>query len=213
MKRLLGSVLSLAIFIGSAQAMTIPLTADGKLSMAIKLNISDPYFYPLTGQTLATVDIYYSCANQTETAFTEGSATLTEIDPTVAAGQYWLFYNTTLVNCAPPNQMVIMGGGTDIQIFTDEPVFVAQADLSATTVTGQVVSSGDCANSATTFDTTLGTTYATNGPTQAGVRFMTGALTNEIRRVSSFNINGCITFGTGFSGTPVAGTYFIMIDR
>lgn len=80
------------------------------------------------------------------------------------------------------------------------------------TVSGAVVSSGDCTNSATLFDTDLTVYYAgTNGPREAGIQFIDGPLANEVRRIGGYNTNGCITVNQAFSGTPVAGNRFIIV--
>lgn len=86
--------------------------------------------------------------------------------------------------------------------------------LAAAPVFGTVVSSADCTNSATQFDTTLGSAYTgTNGPREAGLRFTSGALINEVRRIGGYNLNGCVSVNQAFSGAPTAGDAFEVVNQ
>jgi hypothetical protein len=79
---------------------------------------------------------------------------------------------------------------------------------------GTVVSSADCANSATLFDTSLAAFYSgTNGPREAGILFTSGALANEVRRIGGYNTNGCVSINQAFSGTPAAGDVFKVVNQ
>lgn len=82
------------------------------------------------------------------------------------------------------------------------------------TVTGTVVSSADCTNSSTLFDSDLPSFYGgTNGPREAGILFVTGALKNELRRIGGYNTNGCVQINQAFSGVPAAGDKFIVVNE
>ena len=102
--------------------------------------------------------------------------------------------------------MTASGGGTDRDAWGQD-VFTMRG-----VVGGVVVSSADCTNSATLFDTDLAAAYAgTNGPREAGLQFTSGVLKNEVRRIGGFNTNGCVSINQAFSGTPSAGDTFVIV--
>ncbi len=111
----------------------------------------------------------------------------------------------------------------EFRTLTDVSALIAVGDyyalspvdgLTSVIGSGTVVSSADCTNSAVLFDTDLSSYYSgTNGPREAGIRFTSGALINEIHRVGGFNVNGCVQVNQAYSGTPAAGDTFFVVTQ
>lgn len=200
----------LAIWLLPAQAfaLEIPLTSGGALSLGIPIRITTVEGDPVTAQTLATIDLYYACSGQTRTLFNEVGDTLPEIDPTAYPGDYYLVSNDVLTACTPPNVMQVRGTGTDLVISAPlvEVVFPE--------ITGSVVSSVDCTNSATQFDTSL-TESQSNHWTDAFLTFTSGVLSGQTKPVTVYNgTTKCVTVrAPGFSTTPSANDTFRLVNK
>lgn len=199
--------LALWLMTTPALALEIPLTSGGALSLGIPIRITTVEGDPVTAQTLTTVDLYYACSGQVETAFVETGDTLPEIDPAAYPGDYYLVSNDVLASCAAPNVMQVRGTGTDLVISAPLVEVVFQ------TITGTVVSSADCTNAAGLFDTDLGSTYTrTDAARYSAIVFLDGILTNELRQITGYNTNGCMTT-VPFSGVPSAGNRFRIVNQ
>jgi len=79
-------------------------------------------------------------------------------------------------------------------------------------ITGSVVSSADCTNSNTVFDTTLSITTADKYK-DALLVFTSGALNQNVKQIDTTAINGCVTVKGGFNATPAAGDAFMIQNK
>jgi hypothetical protein len=207
---MMGAVYLVVATVMPVAAATLTYNAGTNiLSVGIPIFITDTAGNPLIGQTMATIDLYYTCGG-TPTQFNETGDTLTELDAGNDPGAYvWTSNDAVAATCAEPKLLTASGGGTDRNAWGRD-VF----DMRRAPVTGTVVSSADCTNSATLFDTDLAAVYTgTNGPREAGLLFTSGALMNEVRRIGGYNTNGCIAVNQAFSGTPSAGDAFTVVNQ
>ena len=204
------ALLLVALWAAPASAATLTYNAGtGVLSVPIPILITDTQGTPLTGQTFTTIDLYYSCGFPGY-QFIETGDTLSEVSATLRPGEYVLTSNDAIAaNCPEPTLMTVSGGGEDRDAW-GQYVF----EMQRAPVTGTVVSSADCTNSATLFDTNLAAAYAgTNAPREAGLLFTSGALMNEVRRIGGYNTNGCVSVNQAFSGMPVPGDAFVVVNQ
>ncbi len=204
---LLGLTLS-----GVAEGATLYVNGN-VLTQPISIMILDPNGYPVAGKTKNDVTFTLACAGQSVTTLTTADVTLTQRTPPANAGD--IFYDLTYTGalpsgCIPPTRAFLGGGASGLIVIglQGSNEFEMRG-----VVVGAVVSSADCTNSSTVFDTNLTATYTrTDGLKFSGITFTSGILAKETREVLAYNVNGCVTMRP-FSGTPSANDTFMVINQ
>lgn len=174
-----------------------------------------------SGLALTDITITIRCAGNTQVTVDETGDGITAYED----GIHLITTNDAIGNDAEDQCYIRVAGqsGTsyvgsqgESLVYMDEKFksVGATVDMGIGTFSGTVVSSVDCTNSQTIFDTNL-TQTQTDHWKDAFITFTSGTLAGQTRPVTAFNATTkCITIRSpGFTTIPTAGDGFVIINK